>query len=129
MELVQSRIVTDDVESMASFYAELVGATVTVNEFYVEVPTGSLSVGFSKRRFTEDHTAGPRCAGIPGVGRGEMILDFTVDDVDAEYKRIDALGVEWVMPPTTQPWGRRSMLFRDPEGHLVNVFSRREVRP
>jgi predicted enzyme related to lactoylglutathione lyase len=129
MELVQSRIVTDHVEPMARFYADLVGVAVTVNEFYVEVATGSLSIGFSKRRFTEDQSAGPGCASSPGVERGEMILDFAVDDVDAEYKRIDAMGVEWVMPPTTQPWGRRSMLFRDPEGHLVNVFSRQEVRP
>jgi len=28
------------------------------------------------------------------------------------------------MPPTTQPWGNRSMVFRDPGGNLVNVFSR-----
>jgi len=28
------------------------------------------------------------------------------------------------MPPTTQPWGNRSMVFRDPVGNLVNVFSR-----
>jgi uncharacterized glyoxalase superfamily protein PhnB len=29
-----------------------------------------------------------------------------------------------VMPPTTQPWGNRSMMFRDPAGNLVNVLSR-----
>jgi len=51
-------------------------------------------------------------------------VPFLVDDVDAEYPRIAALGVEWVMPPTTQPWGNRSMVFRDPAGNLVNVFSR-----
>jgi uncharacterized glyoxalase superfamily protein PhnB len=39
------------------------------------------------------------------------------------------MGVEWVMPPKTQPWGSRAMIFRDPEGHLVNVFSRREQGP
>ena len=128
MELVQSRIVTDDVQSMASFYAELVGVAVTVNEFYVEVPTGSLSIGFSRRRFTEDQSAGASCSPNATIRQGEMILDFAIDDVDAEYQRVDAMGVEWVMPPTTQPWGRRSMLFRDPEGHLVNVFSRKEVR-
>ena len=60
---------------------------------------------------------------------GETILDFVVEDVDAEYERIDALGVEWVLRPTTQPWGRRSMIFSDPEGHLVNVFSRRGGGP
>jgi hypothetical protein len=29
-----------------------------------------------------------------------------------------------VMPPTNMPWGNRSMLLRDPDGTLVNVFSR-----
>jgi uncharacterized glyoxalase superfamily protein PhnB len=75
----------------------------------------------------------------PGAGRADLVqaqsaghhdqpaalvLDFLVDDVDAEYLRIAALGVDWVTPPTTQPWGSRSMTFRDPAGHLVNVFSR-----
>ena len=53
-----------------------------------------------------------------------MILDFLVGDVDAEYPRIAALGAGLVLPPTTQPWGSRSMVFTDPEGNLVNVFSR-----
>jgi uncharacterized glyoxalase superfamily protein PhnB len=127
MELVQSRIVTDDVQAMASFYAQLVGVAITLNDFYVEVPTGAMSVGFSKCRFTEDHSSTTSCTASLGAQAGETILDFVVDDVDAEYERIAALGVEWVLPPTTQPWGRRSMLFRDPEGHLINVLSRDEV--
>jgi uncharacterized glyoxalase superfamily protein PhnB len=80
-------------------------------------------VGFSRRRFTEHREAdGPPAAG-PGR-RDDIILDFLADDVDAEYERIAALGVDWVMLPTTQPWGNRSMMFRDPAGNLVNVFSR-----
>ena len=43
--------------------------------------------------------------------------------MDAEYARVAALGVDWITPPTTQPWGNRTMIFRDPEGNLVNVFS------
>jgi hypothetical protein len=31
MELVQSRIVTDDVERLAAFYARLIGVMVTLN--------------------------------------------------------------------------------------------------
>jgi predicted enzyme related to lactoylglutathione lyase len=128
MELVQSRIVTDDVERLAAFYARLIGVPVTLNEYYVEVNAGPVTVGFSKRRYTEYHchpdapaavsaSAGPRDRGP------EVILDFRVGDVDAEYERIRGLGVDWVMPPTTQPWGSRSMVFRDPEGNLINVFS------
>ena len=125
MDLAQCRVVTDDVEGLAGFYARLLGSPVALNEFYVEVPTGSMTVAFSKCRFTEDHGAG--CSSGLGASLGEVILDFAVADIDAEYERIDALGVEWVMPATTQPWGVRSMLFRDPEGHLLNVFSRNEV--
>jgi predicted enzyme related to lactoylglutathione lyase len=115
MKLVQSRIVTDDVEGLAGFYARLLGMPAALNEYYVEIEAGPASIGFSRRRFTEYQEQD--CP-------GEIILDFLVDDVDAEYPRIAALGVEWVLPPTTQPWGNRSMIFRDPAGHLVNVFSR-----
>ena len=121
MELVQSRVVTDDVAGLAGFYARLVGASVVLNDYYVEVPTGGVSVGFSKCRFTE-------CSGVGDaegrvVPSGEVILDFRVEDVDAEFTRINELGVEWVLKPTTQPWGSRSMVFCDPEGNFVNVYS------
>jgi len=126
MELMQSRIITDDVERLAAFYARLVGVPVALNDYYVEVPAGRMSVGFSRRRFTEDQRCRPAVAnGAPAQGRRpETILDFLVGDADEEYERIKALGVEWVMPPTSQPWGNRSMIFRDPEGNLINVFSR-----
>jgi uncharacterized glyoxalase superfamily protein PhnB len=64
--------------------------------------------------------------GAPAAGPGwdNIILDFLAADVDAEYRRIAALGVDWMLPPTTQPWGNRSMMFRDPAGNLLNVFSR-----
>jgi hypothetical protein len=52
MELVQGRIVTDDVQGLADFYSRLLEVVVPLNEFYVEVPAGPLSVGFSKCRFT-----------------------------------------------------------------------------
>jgi catechol 2,3-dioxygenase-like lactoylglutathione lyase family enzyme len=125
MELAQSRIVTDDVARLAGFYARLLGVPVTLNDYYVELQAGPASVGFSRRRFTEYRE--DDCREAAGAGRrrqDEVILDFLVDDVDAEYPRIAALGVEWVLLPTTQPWGNRSMIFRDPAGNLVNVFSR-----
>jgi len=124
MRLVQSRIVTDDVERLAAFYAALLGVPVALNDYYVEVQAGPATVGFSRRRFTEYTDQGPPAGGCP-PRPDEVILDFLVDDdVDAEYPRVAALGVDWVLPPTTQPWGTRSMIFRDPAGNLVNVFSR-----
>ena len=123
MELVQARLVTEDVAGLAGFYQRLVGTAVPLNDYYVEVPAGPMSVGFSRRRFTEYCADAAQCR-EPGQPPREVILDFMAGDVDAEYRRIAALGVDWVLRPATQPWGSRSMIFRDPEGHLVNVFSR-----
>ena len=128
MDLVQSRIVTDDVQRLAAFYASLVQAEVVLNDYYVEVPTGAMSVGFSRRHFTEYREGQAACPQCP-QHRTQIILDFQARDVDAEYPRIAGLGVEWVTRPATQPWGNRSMIFTDPGGNLINVFSAGQAAP
>ena len=55
------------------------------------------------------------------------MLEFQVEDVDADYARLQQahhVVIEWVKPPTTQGWGNRSIYFRDPDGNLVNLYSR-----
>ncbi|MNN14362.1 Glyoxalase-like domain protein [compost metagenome] len=51
-----------------------------------------------------------------------VIIEFQVDDVEAEYMRLKSVVDNWVKEPTTMPWGNRSMLFRDPDGNLINLF-------
>jgi predicted enzyme related to lactoylglutathione lyase len=124
MELAQSRFVTDDVERLAALYAALLGVPATLNEYYVEVPAGPVTVGFSRRKFTECRLDQRPCDREPARS-GKNILDFVAPDVDAEHERIAAMGVTWLMPPATQPWGSRAMIFTDPDGNLINVFARR----
>lgn len=52
-----------------------------------------------------------------------VIIEFHVHDVDAEYERLKPFVDEWVKEPTTMPWGNRAVLFRDPDGNLVNLFT------
>lgn len=59
-----------------------------------------------------------------GAGTGGCVLEFQVEDVDMEYARLLEMDVPIVKPPTTQPWGLRSVWFRDPEGYIVNFFAR-----
>jgi catechol 2,3-dioxygenase-like lactoylglutathione lyase family enzyme len=59
---------------------------------------------------------------IPGQNRSS-ILEFRVADVDREYMRLQDVVTQWVKGPTTQPWGTRSIYFRDPDGNLVNFFA------
>jgi catechol 2,3-dioxygenase-like lactoylglutathione lyase family enzyme len=51
------------------------------------------------------------------------ILEFRVADVDQEYVRLQPLVTVWVKKPTTQPWGTRSVYFRDPDGNLVDFYT------
>jgi predicted enzyme related to lactoylglutathione lyase len=62
-------------------------------------------------------------APVPGSNRS-VIIEFLVTDVDAEFARIQNTLDDVVLEPTTMPWGNRSTLFRDPDGNLVNLFSR-----
>jgi uncharacterized glyoxalase superfamily protein PhnB len=60
-----------------------------------------------------------------GAANRSVIVEFSVDDVDTGFERILAAapGVTVVQPPTTMPWGNRSLLLRDPDGNLVNLFT------
>jgi catechol 2,3-dioxygenase-like lactoylglutathione lyase family enzyme len=64
---------------------------------------------------------------IPGSAASaknrSVILEFRVADADREYLRLQGLIQNWVKPPTTQPWGTRSIYFRDPDQNLVDFFS------
>jgi catechol 2,3-dioxygenase-like lactoylglutathione lyase family enzyme len=57
------------------------------------------------------------------AGNHRAIIEFMVDDVDADYERLQGKISGFVNEPTTMPWGNRSLLFRDPDGNLVNFFT------
>ena len=55
-----------------------------------------------------------------------VIVEFLVDDVDDLFTRLrtelgDGLAV--VQPPTLMPWGNQSVLLRDPDGSLINLYT------
>jgi catechol 2,3-dioxygenase-like lactoylglutathione lyase family enzyme len=66
---------------------------------------------------------------MQGAGSGSVVLEFEVADVDAEYERLKALGIAFVKPPQTHPWGAtavrgaRSFWFHDPDGNLVDFIT------
>ena len=66
------------------------------------------------------------CCTIEDAGDARRVADrlgipFYVWDMATPFAR----GVvdDFVNQPTTMPWGNRSLLFRDPDGNLVNLFS------
>jgi len=121
MNLVSIRIITADIQRLVKFYAELTGTALTLfTEDFAELktPSGTLAIGSTRTlqlfggdvaRAADNHSA---------------IIECRVADVDAEYRKVaDLVGNSLVQAPTTMPWGNRSLLFRDPDGNLVNFFT------
>jgi lactoylglutathione lyase len=54
-------------------------------------------------------------------GASRVLLCAEVEDVDATYAALDAMGVAFAKPPTSQPWGLRTAHFTDPEGNLWEI--------
>lgn len=121
MNLASIRVITDDVDRLAAFYEAVTGTTaVRPAPVFAELRTasGTLAVASTATVAMLGDDA-PR----PG-GTGSIIIEFLVTDVDAEFARLQELLDDVVLEPTTMPWGNRSTLFRDPDGNLVNLFSR-----
>jgi predicted enzyme related to lactoylglutathione lyase len=119
MKLAQARLVTADVPALSRFYENVLGITAIGSEDYVELRGPGSALAISSKRSVDLFNAG---AAEPAANRS-VILDFQVSDVDQERARLAALVEQFVLEPTDQPWGSRSMLFRDPDGNLINFFS------
>jgi catechol 2,3-dioxygenase-like lactoylglutathione lyase family enzyme len=120
MNFASVRIITDDVERLVRFYEETLGlAAIRYTEDFAEVATPSCTLAIGSTGTMALFGAG---AARPAADHS-AILEFYVDDVDREYARLRGVLRDVVQAPTTQPWGNRSLLFRDPDGHLVNFFT------
>lgn len=51
-------------------------------------------------------------------GRG-MYVYIRVDDVDAKYKELNALGLKPATEPTDWQWGNREFILKDPDGYKL----------
>jgi catechol 2,3-dioxygenase-like lactoylglutathione lyase family enzyme len=62
---------------------------------------------------------------IPAVGRGRvsgLLLNFEVEDVDAEYERLTAAGLPVLLELRDEDFGQRHFITRDPNGVLIDVI-------
>jgi predicted enzyme related to lactoylglutathione lyase len=120
MNLVSVRLITDDVARLVGFYERVTGtpATWSTDDFAELVTTsGTLAIGSTRTV----GLFGPGSA-VAGANRS-AILEFIVPDVDAAFADLRGWVPEFVTEPTTMPWGNRALLFRDPDGTLVNLFT------
>lgn len=102
-------IATADIIKMRDFYA------LVFNSEYNEIVPGRFEIPVGDIIIVITHTdikteVNPDCCG----------LEFGVDNVDDEYKRLIEAGVKIENPPVTYPWGWRTIGFKDPDGNNID---------
>ncbi|MEU9452163.1 VOC family protein [Streptomyces sp. NPDC048277] len=120
MDFVSIRIITSDVARLVEFYERATEVRATwANEDFAELRTPGATLAIGSTRTV------PLFA--PGSARPadnhSVITEFLVDDVDRVHQNLTGFVTDFVNEPTTMPWGNRSLLFRDPDGNLVNFFT------
>jgi predicted enzyme related to lactoylglutathione lyase len=115
-------LITQRLETLRDFYREVLQVKPKVyQEDYMEFPLEGAILSLYKQESLDKTVPGAMQAGA----NKSVMLEFQVADVDQEYARLKQgkLSIDWVMSPTTFPWGNRSIYFRDPEGNMINLYS------
>jgi len=114
-------VVTTDVERAAAFYTQVLGFKETLR---LET-THSGTIVFVSANGTQLELFGGGNPKEPGEGEGKVgfpHVALLVDDVDLEYERLKALGVEFDVPPTEADAGIRLAFFKDPDGNRLEII-------
>jgi len=114
------RLIAGDLPATVAFYQDVTGVRAAWRtDQFAEIRTDGATLAI----------AGIATLDLFGTGVAEpaanrtVFVEFLVPDVDAEFDRLKGSLTDLVQEPTTMPWGNRSLLFRDPEGTLVNLFT------
>jgi uncharacterized glyoxalase superfamily protein PhnB len=104
---------------MVGFYEMVTGQTAEwLAPVFAEIvtPSATLAIG------SAETVALFKEGSAEAAANRTAIIEFQVDDVDAEFARLKGR-VEVVHEPKMMPWGNRAAQFRDPEGTLVGLYA------
>ncbi|UXN21898.1 VOC family protein [Curtobacterium flaccumfaciens] len=120
MSFASVRIITDDLEGMVAFYERITGQPA---ERPAPVFAQFSGPGATLAIASTATVAMLSGALTPATNRS-VLIEFEVADVDGDFAGLQLGSDDVVLEPTTMPWGNRSALVRDPDGNVVNLFSR-----
>jgi catechol 2,3-dioxygenase-like lactoylglutathione lyase family enzyme len=114
-------IITTKLKESKAFYERVLNFGVTFeNDFYLlmHTPNHSSEISF----LLPEHPTQQPLFHKAFAGKG-MYLTIEVPDVDAEYKRIKALGIPLAIDIRNEEWGDRHFAIVDPNGVGIDIVT------
>jgi uncharacterized glyoxalase superfamily protein PhnB len=119
MKLASTRLIVADIKTVVGFYEKITGQAATwLAPVFAEIVTPGATLAIGSAETVALFKVG---SAEPAANRS-AIIEFQVDDVDADFARLKD-EVEVVQEPKLMPWGNKAAQFRDPEGTLVSLFT------
>ncbi len=119
MKLASTRLIASDIKKMVGFYEMVTGqAAEWLAPVFAEIVTPSAALAIGSAESVALFREG---SAEPSANRS-LVIEFQVDDVDAEFSRLKDKA-EVVHEPKLMPWGNRAAQIRDPEGTLISLYT------
>jgi catechol 2,3-dioxygenase-like lactoylglutathione lyase family enzyme len=113
-------ILTNDVRGSKDFYTTHFPFEVTFDAGWYVSLKAKQEFPFELALLEPDHATIP--AGFRVPLNGGLILNFEVDDADAEYARLTDAGLPIHMEIRSEKFGQRHFITSDPNGILIDII-------
>ena len=108
MKIGEVCLLTNDVPRLASFYKRLLEVE---NDSEDAIHQFILTEGTTLTIYNDGT--------VKNDQNQNICLAFTVEDMEAAYQKVLALGARIIEPPTKRPWGAVNMSFYDPDNNVI----------
>jgi len=108
-----------DMTAMRRFYEEVLGFPL-LREFtgWFEYQLGNNTLALARPSRTAKDAPVPQ-----GTAALQLAFKVALPEVDACADELVRRGVDLLSPPTNQPFGHRTVFFRDPDGNLLEFYA------
>ena len=125
MKMGYVTLYVEDIPAAIAFYGKIFGLTLRFKHEsgeYAEMETGNTVLAFAHHDLASSLVPeGYQQANISSTPLG-MQVGFEVEDVNGLYDRAVEAGAKPVAEPEDKPWGFKSAMVLDPNGHLVELY-------